>query len=511
MNKTVQIALALISGLLLGISWPEITEHSWLVVFAFVPLYYLIDKTQNGNWKNLFLLSFLSFIVWHLLSVYWMIHSTVIGSISAWIINAFLMASVISFGHFTKQKLKKVPIEIILSFYWLSFEIMHLFWSLSWPWMDLGNVFANNPNWIQWYEYTGIYGGAFWILIINGLIFRFIKSLLNQKYIKTSIFFVSTSLVISLPLLLSYHLLNQETPPTQSIEISVIQPNIDTYIEKFNGMTPLAQSERIIHQLNSKKTAPLIVLPETAIPENFDVSKKNYPKSISKLLKWTKTHHKQLIGGFYSKDSLNYNSALYLEEGEIISTRHKQKLLPFGESMPFDWFYQVFQKQIEKDGGNSASFGRDQEARVFDLASAGKIGTLICFESAFPDITSEMARKGAQILLVITNDDWWQDTPGHRQHFAYSRLRAIENRRFIARSANTGISGFIDEKGNILQSTKYKTTDILSQKCQLISNITFFSQNESKIRYFIISIAFLIFLMSMKKYHKSFQNDKSSL
>lgn len=499
MNKAIQIVLALISGLLLGLSWPEITKHSWLVFFAFVPLLFLIDKTKKGNWRSLFLLSFLSFIIWHLLSVYWMLHSTVIGSISAWIINAFLMASVISLGHFTKQKLKKVPIEIVLSFYWLSFEIMHLFWSLSWPWMNLGNVFANNPHWIQWYEYTGIYGGTFWIIIINGLIFRFIKSLLNQKYIKTSIFFVSTSLVISLPLLLSYHLLNQETPPSQSIEISVIQPNIDTYTEKFNGMTPQVQSERIIHQLNSQKTAQLIVLPETAIPENFDISIKNYPKSISELLKWTKSHHKQLIGGFYSKDSLNYNSALFLEEGEIRNARHKQKLLPFGESMPFDWFYQVFQKQIEKDGGNSSSFGRDKEARVFDLVSAGKIGTLICFESAFPDITSEMARKGAQILLVITNDDWWRDTPGYRQHFAYSRLRAIENRRFIARSANTGISGFIDEKGNILQSTTYKITDILSQKCQLYSRITCFSQHEAKIRYLILFFALFFFSISLLK------------
>lgn len=495
MNKAVQIALALLSGLLLGLSWPEITEQSWLVFFAFVPIYYLLNKTPKGNWRSLFLLTFLSFILWHLISVYWMFHSTVIGSISAWIINAFLMASIVSIAHFTKHKFKNIPIEITLSFYWLSFEIMHLFWSLSWPWMDLGNVFANNPHWIQWYEYTGIYGGAFWIIITNGLIFRLIKSIFIQKHIRTSIYFVSISLLISLPLIVSHHLLNQESPSTQTIEISVVQPNIDTYTEKFNGMTPLEQTNKIIHQLNEQKTAKLIILPETVIPENFDIRAHSYPESISQLLKWTQDQQKQIIGGFYSKDSSNYNSALFLEEGKIISARHKQKLLPFGESMPFDWFYQVFQEQIEKDGGNSSSFGKDQEARVFDLGKSARIATLICFESAFPDITSEMLNQDAQILVVITNDDWWKDSPGHKQHFAYSRLRAIESRRYIARSANTGMSGFINEKGEILQSSAYKETTILSQKCQLFSKMTFFSQHEAKIRYFILLFA-LFFVSS---------------
>lgn len=499
MSKFVQILLAILSGLLLGFSWPEITEQTWMIFFAFVPLYFLLDQTKNENWRSLFLYSFLSFIIWHLLSVYWMVYSTVIGSVSAWLINGFLMSSIISLSLFAKSKLKRIPIEIILSFFWLSFEIMHLFWALSWPWMNLGNVFANKPEWIQWYEYTGIYGGGVWIIITNGLIYRLLKSLINLQYYKASIAFTSTLLLISLPLLLSYHLTNQIIPSTQSIEISVLQPNIDTYTEKFNALTPLAQTKKIIRQLNNQNTAQLIVLPETAIPENFDIRENPYPKSISQLINWTKDNHKQIIGGFYCKDSLNYNSALFLEEGEIISARHKQKLLPFGESMPFDWFYKVFQDQIEKDGGNTIGFGRDREARVFELEPSSQIGTLICFESAFPDITSEMVKKGAQILLVITNDDWWHDTPGYRQHFAYSRLRAIENRRYIARSANTGISGFINDKGEILQSSTYKETAILSQKCQLFSKITFFSQHEAKIRYFILSMSFLISIFSFRK------------
>lgn len=499
MNKAVQIALALMSGILFGLSWPEISEQSWLVFFAFVPLFYLLEKTKKGNWRSLFLLSLLSFLIWHLLSVYWMIHSTVIGSISAWIINAFLMSTVVSLSFFTKQKLRSLPIEIILSFYWLSFEIMHLFWALSWPWMNLGNVFANNIEWIQWYEYTGIYGGSFWIILCNGLVYRLIKSIFQQQYIKSSTYFISVLLLISLPLSLSHYLLDKYNPPDQSIKITVVQPNIDTYTEKFTGMTPLAQSEKIIHQLNKQNTAKLIVLPETAIPENFNIDIIPFPESIQKLLSFSKENRRSIIGGFYTKDKWTYNSALFIDEGEIQQMRHKQKLLPFGESMPFDWFYTVFQKQIEKDGGNTIGFGKDKEARIFDIDQDGEIGALICFESVFPDITSEMVRKGAQILLVLTNDDWWRKTPGHQQHFAYSRLRAIENRRYIVRSANTGISGFIDSKGHVLKSSSYKTVDILSMKCQLYAKMTFFSRQEVKIRFFILFFALFFFSISLLK------------
>ncbi len=498
MSRAVQILLAIFSGLLLGFSWPEISDQTWLVFFAFVPIYYLLDNTKKENWRSLFLLSFLSFIIWHLISVYWMVYSTVIGSASAWLVNATLMATVVSLSLFIKTKAKKIPIEVILSLFWLSFEIMHLFWSLSWPWMDLGNVFANKTEWIQWYEYSGIYGGGFWVLLVNGIIYRTLKLIFQTNYLRAGFTFSGTLLLIFTPIIFSNYLFTRETPSTESIEISVLQPNIDTYTEKFNGLTPLEQSNKIIEQLNSKHTAKLIILPETAIPENFDIRDSIYPKSINQLLKWTEEHNKQIIGGFYSKDSLNYNSALLIEEGKIISVRHKQKLLPFGESMPFDWFYKVFEKQIARDGGNTSGFGRDSEVRVFDLRPSTKFGALICFESAFPDITSKMLRNGAQILLVITNDDWWKDTPGYKQHFAYSRIRAIETRRFIARSANTGISGFINEKGQVLQSSNYKSEALLSSKCYLHSQITLFSQNENKYRFVILSFSFLLLLTLVK-------------
>lgn len=501
MTRLLQIVLAILSGLMLGLSWPEITQHTWLIFFAFIPIYYLMDSIKVRNWRHLFLLSFIGFFIWHLIAVYWMIYSTVIGSITAWLVNSFLMAGIVCFSLFSASRLKKIPLEIIIAFYWLCFEIMHLFWSLSWPWMNLGNVFANQIEWIQWYEFIGVYGGSFWILVVNGILYRTLKALSTRQLWPSLTFSFFSLVLIFFPILLSHNLMKEDnTISSSEIELSVIQPNIDTYQEKFGAYSPLKQSQILIHQLDSEiEKNHIIILPETAIPLNFNINKRPYSESIQNLLNWSKENHKTIIGGFNTKDSLSYNSALLIEEGEIIQERHKIKLLPFGEKMPFDWIYKVFQDQIAKDGGNSSSYGTDQEARVFKLGklSSTTTGVLICFESVFPDINAEMVRNGAESLIMITNDDWWNDSPGYRQHFAYARLRAIENRRFIARSANTGISGFIDDYGRIIKQSKYKEQVILSQKIKQNKILSLFSKNERIFRWFYLFGSFIIIIFTI--------------
>lgn len=500
MTKFIQISLVLLSGVLLGLSWPEITEHTWLIFFAFIPIYYLIDTVKWIHWRKLFLMSFVSFFMWHILAVYWMIYSTIIGAVTAWLVNSFIMAGIIIISAFSASRLRKIPIEIILAFFWLSFEIMHLAWSLSWPWMNLGNVFANKIEWIQWYEFVGIYGGSFWIILVNGLFYRILKAIFIQNFKLAMVLTLFTFTLIFLPILLSHYQLTKDREALPTIQMTVSQPNIDTYKEKFDKFSPLRQSQIIINQLDSTNTSDLIILPETAIPKNFNSNKRPYPESIQSLLNWSKQKNKTIIGGFNTKDSADsYNSALQIEEGEILGGRNKIKLLPFGEKMPFEWIYKVFQEQIAKDGGNSFGYGRDTKARVFQLNKPHNpiLGVLICFESVFPDINCEMVRNGAQSLIIITNDDWWNDSPGHRQHFAYARLRAIENRRSVVRSANTGISGFIDEYGRIIKQTMYKKEALLSQSIPLNHKITLFSKYEREFRWLYVIISILILGLSM--------------
>jgi apolipoprotein N-acyltransferase len=132
-----------------------------------------------------------------------------------------------------------------------------------------------------------------------------------------------------------------------------------------------------------------------------------------------------------------------------------------------------------------------------------KIGTLICFESVFPDLVAEMTANGAEFLIIITNDDWWRDTAGHRQHFAFARLHAIENRRPIARAANTGISGFIDAWGRVSHQTEYKEKTVITASLISPKYTTFFSLYEKWIRIIILIIAGIVSIKSRTKSTKS--------
>jgi apolipoprotein N-acyltransferase len=496
------IRLSLLTGLLLALSWPEIGNQAWLVFVAFIPLFFVIENSRN--WRAGFLYSFLSFFLWHLLTVWWMWYSTPIGSLSAWLINSMMMAGVISFAKFSDRKLKWVPFEIILSIYWLTFEFIHLYWDLKWPWMNLGHVFANHTNWIQWYAYTGVYGGAFWVFVVNGLTFRFISKwkVFTQKAsvnIAASPLLALALLFIIGPISVSMYLKKQKPVYSKSIHVLLVQPNVDTYTEKFDGLTPLQQSEHMMGMLENADTNALVILPETAVPEFFNLDS-IIPESIDTLLKFSRENQLKIIGGFSIKDQHHsYNSACLIEEGGITETRNKIKLLTFAEHIPFGYISDYWSHLVHKQGGIANSYGVDDEAQIFSFGKEIKLGTLICFESVFSDIAAEMCRKGAQAFIIITNDDWWGNSPGYRQHFSYARIKAIENRRYVARAANTGMSGVIDAYGTILSSSNYKETQAILSEIKLNATITFFSTFERYIRYSIAIFALIFALVSWLK------------
>jgi apolipoprotein N-acyltransferase len=125
-------------------------------------------------------------------------------------------------------------------------------------------------------------------------------------------------------------------------------------------------------------------------------------------------------------------------------------------------------------GGTIGSLGTDKIRKVFKTTNSVKIAPTICYESIFGEFFSEFVRNGAQIMCIITNDGWWGNTAGHRQHFAFAHLRAIETRRSIARSANTGISAFIDQRGDAHQVTKYWEPAVIKGTINANSKLTFY-------------------------------------
>jgi apolipoprotein N-acyltransferase len=126
------------------------------------------------------------------------------------------------------------------------------------------------------------------------------------------------------------------------------------------------------------------------------------------------------------------------------------------------------------NGGTSGTLGIEKEPKVLSTAKI-KFAPSICYESIYGEFIGTQCKKGAQVIFIITNDGWWGNTPGYKQHMSFARLRAIENRRSIARSANTGTSCFINQKGDVIEQSTWWQPTALKQKINLNNDISFYS------------------------------------
>jgi apolipoprotein N-acyltransferase len=415
-------------------------------------------------------------------------------------LNALIMSGVWWLANVVKNKFQEITGYFSLIVFWLAFEFFQHHSAIPWPWLTLGNGFANAVKFIQWYEYTGVLGGSLWVLITNILIFKALKSF-REKVFLTSIKWISFVLiVIALPVWWSIHLFSGYNVNREKIDVLILQPNIDPYSEKFSGMSHEQQVDRIISlaELNVTDSTELIVAPETALPMLWEDSILQNDSSIKKISRFIQkfpgsgfitgalTQRKISDGevvlatarlsddGTFSYDI--YNSALFFGQSNDIQVSHKNILVNGVERMPFQKYFSFLGKYVLNLGGTSGSLAAGKEPVILSGEKDLKIGPDICFESAFGEFTGSLVNKGANVLVVLTNDGWWKDSPGTWQHFGYSRIRAIETRRCVVRSANTGISGIINERGEVIKKSEVNSMEAISGKVQLNNNqITFYT------------------------------------
>lgn len=415
--------------------------------------------------------------------------------------NALFMAFALSLFHYSRTVLKHSSAYLTFIIFWISFEYLHLDWDLSWSWMNLGNGFANHPAWIQWYEFTGCFGGALWILLVNYMIFRAIKMFIHkEKTFKHRLYYAAAcGDLILIPIIISVIIYYNYENKGQPVNVVIVQPNIDPYNEKFGGMSSEQQLAKVLKlaRLKTDDKTDLLVGPETAIPEGVWEDKLDESRSVDSLKIFLKKYPQLsiLIGmssyrmfkegetisatarlyPFENKWYDAYNAAIMLDTSKIIQMYHKSKLVPGVEKMPFPKLLKPLEKLAFDLGGTVGSLGT-QEGRTV-LASANKIiyaAPVICYESIYGEYVTEYVQNGANIICIITNDGWWEDTPGYKQHFDYARLRAVETRLSIVQSANTGISGFINQRGDVLQKTSWWQGDVLKQEVLLNDEKTFY-------------------------------------
>jgi len=493
---------SVLSGLLLSLPW-ILTSFSWILFLAFVPLLIVEDQIfcqkQSQRSIVLFFYALVTFLVWNVLSTWWIAYISVPGMLIITGTNAFLMACVWWLMHLVRRRFTAQTGYFSLVVFWLTFEYFHFHWSIQWPWMTLGNGFSNSVKLIQWYEYTGVLGGSLWILLINILTFLIYKSFLERRFSKSLQLSASLLFLIAVPFSWSLYRYYTYSEDLKTVEIVVLQPNVNPYTDKFSGMSTKEQTRRLISLAETIVTdsTDYVLAPETALPQMWEDEALRQNIAVEPIVPLIgKYQHLRFVSGAIthrklrsdepisyttrqSEDGLFYdvfNSALLFDHSKNVQIGHKSILVSGVEKMPFQKCLSFLGKYVVSVGGTSGSLSSSNRPTVFEGSNQDKIGSVICFESAFGEYVGSAVKNGANMIFIMTNDGWWKDSSGIRQHFGFSRLRAIETRRSIARSANTGISGFINERGDILKKTNVNSCVAISEKIHLNDTITFYAR-----------------------------------
>ncbi len=499
-----------------GLAWVPLNITPLIFISFF--LFLLLEQEIRLAKKNTFV--FLCFIVLsnlclNLITTYWIWNASPGGAVFAWLFDTFLMTIPLLIFHLVNKKTQKPNYWLFIAL-WISVELLHTRWEFAYPWLTLGNVFAAWPKIIQWYEYTGTFGGSLWILLVSIGALKLFNLYKEFKTISAKKIFNQIFIYVLAPLFLSFYILSSRNLTTKNnniAEITIVQPNFDAY-EKFESINPIEQVKQLIYLANTKlkENTNLVLMPETAVQENVDEKNLNANNSLSLLDTFiTKHPGLNLLTGassykfYYDKNEITptarlyqdniyydfYNTAMFKNSFQPWLVYHKSKLVPGVENMPYVNVLSFLKKFVINLGGTTGGLGKDKEPINFIDNNKTQYAPVICYESVFGEYITEYVKKGANVICIITNDAWWGNTAGYKQHFEYAKLRAIENRRFIARSANTGISGFIDDEGNSLQQTKWDEAIAINGKVKVNNEITFYTKYGDFIGY--ISAFYLLF------------------
>lgn len=505
-NKLLLWIFVLLFTVMMSLPW-LVPHTGWLVLVGFLPLLLADDVADHLGIKHFWWYYFGAFILWNAATTFWVWNATVGGAIFAIIANAFQMALVWAVFRFSKKRLSGVLPYIFLAVMWIAWERAYFDAQISWPWLTLGNAFARTTHLVQWYSVTGSLGGSLWVWMTNLAIFGLLVSFSDGRWFKYNAFaklasLLGVFLVIAAPQAASLVMYGSyEEKSEGKLNVLIAQPNFDPY-EKFTSMSQAEQTQVLTHLLDSTITGntELLIAPETFTGDIFLNDRESSPTVVTlraylaahpgtELLFGASTYDlynqrsapsilaRQFSDGLWSE---SHNSAILMDGGSSFDLFHKSKLVVGTELTPYPKIFVPLDNWLSKKMGVSGLMGRcigQDNVSLLDFHENVPIGCAVCYESVYGEYCTQYVKKGAKLMTVITNDAWWGNTPGYKQHMSYSRLRAIELRRDIARCGNTGISAIIDQRGDVVSSTDWWTRTTLSGEVNLNSEQTFFVQN----------------------------------
>jgi apolipoprotein N-acyltransferase len=521
-----ELLLGIISGIMMGLSFPPF-PFPYLSFIAFIPFLYVIEKRESLASLNRF--TYFTIFIFNLITLYWVGSWTketdkflMISGITLLFFNPLFYLIVTSLYHFSKRSFNKKIALYLFPLYWVSFEYLYSLTDLRFPWLTLGNCLPYFQKFIQIADIIGVYGLSLIILYINIFIYLAVNDFKEVKKIKYN--FVITAAVIFIAVML-YGIIRINTfrSDEDKIKVGLVQPNINPWTKWEVGNLD-AQLDLYLN-LSEKAAeggAKLIIWPESALPV-YLLSGNNEPQ-VTRIRNFVTAHNVFLMTGmpdvniYFNKNEApaeakktrigalytSYNSVLLFSPYTLDVQKYKKVMLvPFGEHVPFVEDLPFLGDFIKWEVGISSwNVGKDKT--VLELTNNAntsiKAAGVICIESIYPDFIAGFVQKGANLLVVVTNDSWYGYSSGPFQHKVIAVLRAVENRKTVVRAANGGISCIIYPLGDTISETKFFTRDVLLGEAGIQSGITFYSKYPLIIPLFVSLISILtIIIFTFKK------------
>ncbi len=415
---------------------------------------------------------------------------------------------------FIRKKLGLTIALIALPAVWVTWEWLYAYGQFSFPWLTLGDTQTYYLQKIQFAEITGVYGISFWIVAINVLIFSLFfeatKAGWKVTQRKSILLIAAIAVIYIVPTIYSFTVNENKfmrTSPNE-LNVGIIQPNTDPW-EKWTGGNSLEprwhQVEQYLAMTDAqrKDSVQISVWPETAVLFNlpssryYDLFRSAIDSMNVSIITGFVDYHfyengeapvgSSIISGT-SVHYDSYNAVMFAEPHVPFIQRYaKMRLVPFAERIPYADEVPFLIEPLRWGVGIS-NWGIGKDSTVFDdhvnnsnrpKADKPKAEFLamVCYESIFPEFVSSFVKRGAEFLVFITNDSWWGNTSGARQHAQIAVLRAVENRRWVVRCANGGISCFIDPMGRMYDKTSMYTQASIVHRIEPRSEQTFYTRH----------------------------------
>jgi len=433
--------LAFGSGLIIGLAFPPM-PWPWLAWFGLVPLIHSLRKAEspsNGAWLGfVWAMGFLPVVIyWMALNsgtVWW---ASLVSMIAAVLFLSLNYAFLGLWFTWFRGKWGKFA-ELLLPAMWLSVELVRTYGVLGFPWISLANTQADYLYLIQNAEYTGIYGITFWVVAVN-------VCLANLNLIKPIKIIPVTLLVIVCPWLTGYGLLPEV--PAGTLRVGIVQPNTNP-LEKWNPEIRRQHFDQLarLTEEAAQQDPRLVVWPEAATPAYLRRGGRAYLAEIKDQLGELAL---TVVTGMpaYTRNgdgTRNYYNSVGLIDSNGISQRYdKIHLVPFGEYIPLSNLMPSL-KNLNLGQGN---FNKGETYTAFELGDT-RFGAEVCYETTIPGLNRRLVQNGAEFLVAVVNDAWFGISSEQFQHTLQYRYRAVELRRPVVRSANTGISIVYDQAGH---------------------------------------------------------------